>query len=319
MQRLRPLTVALSLAALSVLLAAPPRSGAAVTWTSIVAPARGALDRAIYPVDGATFVTVRFATDRVAFHLHVGSLDPPGVSTVPADAQPQISGWELHLGVVAAFNSGFQVFSHSGGVWVDGRTLVPLRPGLATIGIDRFGHLVIGVWGQNLPRPGFSAIAWRQNLTPLVLGGRITADARGPWYFWGGVVNKQPPEPRSALGVTANGDVLYTASMSGVDAAQLAQALVDAGAITGLELDINPGWPSLGLAPTPLTQRSQHFVGGLPGEQRSPNLYLTGSTRDFFVAVLRPPSPCTLATPGVPRPGAFPQPLRVSGCHFTAP
>src|SRR3546814_10600493 len=57
---------------------------------------------------------------------------------------------------------------------------------------------------------------------------------------WGSAKNQLQYTERSALGTTANGDLVYVAA-SRVDLSTLAQALVDAGAVTGMELDIHTG------------------------------------------------------------------------------
>jgi hypothetical protein len=95
-------------------------------------------------------------------------------------------------------------------------------------------------------------VAVRQNLVPLVAGGRPTALAASPdWQAWGntcGAFSCAASVPgielqwRSALGVTADGALVYAVGPA-LDPLQLAQLLVRAGAVRAMELDINPGWP----------------------------------------------------------------------------
>jgi hypothetical protein len=47
---------------------------------------------------------------------------------------------------------------------------------------------------------------------------------------------------RTGTGVTANGALVYVAGPA-LDPLQLAQLLVQAGVVRGMELDINPSWP----------------------------------------------------------------------------
>ena len=91
----------------------------------------------------------------------------------------------------------------------------------------------------------------RQNLAPLVAGGQPTAQAQSPdWQAWGntcgatactettpGVENQW----RSGVGVTAAGALVY---VNGPLLApfQLADLLVRAGVVRGMQLDINPDW-----------------------------------------------------------------------------
>lgn len=47
---------------------------------------------------------------------------------------------------------------------------------------------------------------------------------------------------RSGLGITADGALVYAAGPA-LDPLQLAELLVHAGAVRGMQLDINPNWP----------------------------------------------------------------------------
>ena len=64
----------------------------------------------------------------------------------------------------------------------------------------------------------------------------------------------------------------------------LARALARSGALTGMELDINPGWVQLDLART----AGGALAPAVPGQVRPASQYLTGWTRDF-ITVLVPP------------------------------
>jgi hypothetical protein len=65
--------------------------------------------------------------------------------------------------------------------------------------------------------------------------------------------------------------------------ADLAAALVHAGARTAMELDINPEWVQLDVTSAP--GRGLH--NALPGQVRPADQYLVGWTRDF-ITVLAP-------------------------------
>ena len=88
---------------------------------------------------------------------------------------------------------------------------------------------------------------------------------------------------RSALGEDGAGDLLYAASSSAVPV-DLADALVKVGAITAMELDINPEWVQLDLAASPGGQLN----ATVPGQARPADQYLSGWTRDFFAVLLNP-------------------------------
>lgn len=219
----------------------------------------------------------------MVFGYHVVPGDPPtNVSLGPQEGP--INRFELAAGVVGAFNAGYKMAAKAGGVSVNGVVLSPLLPHLATASIDRSGDLKItsGVGGA----PG--SVAQVQNLNALVENSKLSQSVLStPWYDWGGVVNNQPLQPRSGLGVDANGNVEYVATMSPVSALELAAALVKAGAVTAMALDMNPSWPEIGVE----TQPEHHPVGfttTLPGEWANPNRYFSSPGRSFFVVMARP-------------------------------
>jgi hypothetical protein len=75
---------------------------------------------------------------------------------------------------------------------------------------------------------------------------------------------------------------MYAASMS-TTPGDLARALADAGAVTAMELDINPEWVQFDAASSP----GGPLTAEVPGQHRPATQYLTGWTRDF-IAVLAP-------------------------------
>jgi hypothetical protein len=64
----------------------------------------------------------------------------------------------------------------------------------------------------------------------------------------------------------------------------LAQVLATSGALTAMELDINPEWVQLATARAP----GGPLTAAIPGQIRPAGQYLTGWTRDF-ITVLAPP------------------------------
>jgi hypothetical protein len=150
---------------------------------------------------------------------------------------------------VAAFNGGFLMKDAQGGYLTEGRTVYPLVSGAASIVIRSDGSVNVGAWGTDVTMTP-DVVAVRQNLVPLVAGGQPTVQAANPnWSVWGatcgvsscsgaGIENQW----RSGVGVTANGALVYVAGPS-LDPLQLAQLLVQAGVVRGMELDINPSWP----------------------------------------------------------------------------
>jgi hypothetical protein len=260
---------------------APARPGASPAVEAVPAPPappRVTMTR-MRTADGSVMTVATFAGP-VTYVLHDGSEDP-GSAAGRVQAGPAVAGAERRR-LLAAFNGGFKLSAGVGGYEQEGHVASPLRRGLASLVIDRSGQARIGVWGHGLPAPGEAVYSVRQNLPPLVLNGKPTADA-AEVGLWGATLGGGEYVARSALGQDASGDLIYAASMS-TTPADLAFVLAYAGARTAMELDINPEWVQLDVASRP----GGSLRASVPGQYRPAGQYLTGWARDF-VAVLGPP------------------------------
>jgi hypothetical protein len=238
------------------------------------APPRVSIIRVRTP-DGA-LVTVATFLGPVRYVLHDGSGDPGPVARLRAG--PAVTGTERSR-LLAAFNGGFKLAAGAGGYMQEGRVISPLRPGLASLVIDRSGQARIGVWGRGVPAPGEDVYSVRQNLPPLVLHGRPTAGA-ADWGLWGATLGGGAYVARSAVGQDAVGDLIFAASMSAVPA-DLASVLASHGARIAMELDINPAWVQLDVARRP----GGPLTAEIPGQNRPADQYLVGWSRDFFAVL----------------------------------
>lgn len=221
----------------------------------------------------------RFVAGRTRFDLHVGSEDPPtGSVALPADAQSSVSAAEAPA-LLGGFNGGFKSGTGAGGFEVDGQVLLPLVSGMASLVIDANGTGHVGVWGVSLPAAGEQVSSVRQNLPPLVSGSAPSPDINDIGA-WGATLGGGAQVARSAVGEDAQGDILYAGSMSALPI-DLANALIASGAVTAMELDINPEWVQLALAPSPGGPLSP----GVPGQNRPADQFSSGWTRDFVTVL----------------------------------
>lgn len=232
----------------------------------------------IRTADGS-LITMATFHGHVRYELHNGSQDP-GHLVGPVSAGPAITGPSRRR-LLAAFNGGFKMTSLAGGYVQEGQVAMPIRDGLASLVIDRSGQARIGVWGRDVPADGEAVYSVRQNLWPLVTGGKPTAQS-ARWWRWGGTIGHTEYVARSALGQNAAGELMYAASMS-TTPADLAVALARAGARVAMELDINPEWVQMAAASRP----GGPLKARVPGQHRPADQYLVGWTRDF-IAVLAP-------------------------------
>jgi hypothetical protein len=143
--------------------------------------------------------------------------------------------------LVAAFNSGFLMSNANGGYYTDERTILPLRTGAASFVVYKDGSFALGQWGRDVTMTS-SVASVRQNLVLLVDNGQVSPvayDANSA--AWGATLGGGLYVWRSALGITANGALLYVGG-PGLDIYNLANIMVHAGAVRAMELDINTDW-----------------------------------------------------------------------------
>ena len=211
---------------------------------------------------------------RLRFRFVPGYRYPEGSPASAADRTP--STWVPRM--VAAFNSGYMLKDHVGGYYYLGRTVVPLRAGLATFVIHKDGTLAVGVWGRDLGMTPDTLVV-RQNLPPLVLDGVSRASVHdGPRTL--GISNGNLPRAnRSALGRLADGSFVFVYAHD-VTAATLGQTLVSVGVREAMMLDMNISWPT--------GYVYSHVGGQVVGARinhwtvRPPSTYLTRFKKDFI-------------------------------------
>ena len=142
--------------------------------------------------------------------------------------------------MVAAFNGGFKLTYSDVGFASGGRVAVALKPGLASIVTYTDGTSSIGAWHNGVPAGRKTVFSVLQNQHLLVDRGVVAANvATCVIQCWGVTIQNLTLVPRSGLGITAAGQLLWAAGEQ-LTPAELAAALVSAGAVRAIELDINP-------------------------------------------------------------------------------
>jgi hypothetical protein len=243
-------------------------AGGHAIYTAQLRPSSGSPEAGIAWID-------RAAT-RLA--LYAGTGEPygswPQQGYVGAAQQPNL---------LAAFNSGFKIYSYRTGWYDQNRAAMPLQPGAASLVIFTNGTATVGAWGHDVTlTPAVEAV--RQNLTLLVDNSAPapSATVTGAWgATLGGVTNTW----RSGVGVTRSGDLVYVGGPL-LDASQLAHLLIAAGSVRAMELDINPEWVSFATYTHsgPSITAEANLVAGM---YFSPGHYLNVASRDFFAVFSR--------------------------------
>src|ERR1019366_8622209 len=181
----------------------------------------------IRPFDNPTTVAgvAWIDSNLLSARLYSGSLSPGGLFwkyTAPISRSASQT-------LVAAFNGGFLLKDSRGGYLSEGHLVAPLVNGAASLVIYKNGSMTVGQWGRDVSMNS-SVVAVRQDLTLLVDHGVPVAGLQtNDISKWGVALNAVVDTPRSALGVTASGALVYVeGEMNIVD---LARILVRAGAV----------------------------------------------------------------------------------------
>ena len=179
---------------------------------------------------------------QVELHMMAGSVEPKGAS---GEAGPGMIPRrpELMKRLVAAVNGGFQALHGEWGMMGDGVIYLPPKPYAATVAEMRDGFTGFGTW-PNDPVVPPTIRSYRQNLTPLVMDGKINPYKRG---WWGGTPEgweDRVHSTRTGICMTNENFIAYFYGNE-IDMMPLAQAMVQARCKYGLHLDMNPGHTGL--------------------------------------------------------------------------
>jgi hypothetical protein len=207
------------------------------------------------------------------------------LAVVPGTGDPLGSPWGGQVTpaqqpfLVSSFNGGFKWGDFNGGVIAFGASYRSPVPGQASLIAYDDGTYTVGSWGRDND-PNKQVVALRQNLGMLVDGGAPTAAASNVGA-WGASV-AGAATARGGVGVDANGALLWAGGR--VSPLDLANALVAAGAVRGMEMDINPDWVnfnSYDVGPDNVAHGNGLY--GATGADR----YLHPDGRDFVAVFIR--------------------------------
>ncbi len=181
--------------------------------------------------------------------------------------------------MIAAFNGAYKLSDKAGGYYYRGKRVAPLRNGLASMVFYKDGSLQVGVWGVDVQMTP-NVLAVRQNLKPIVRNGVSQTRASDRALTWGRTITKDPYTNRSALGVLADGTLVFLFAHAATPS-MLAADLVAVGAQVAIALDMNGLWPTGYL----YRHHGATIIGSKinPNIVRSPKIYYDTLNKDFVV------------------------------------
>lgn len=234
---------------------------------------------AVWAEQAGAVTLLRFDQGLVHLALHAGSEEPAGSGWPGGNS---ISRGEAHT-VIAGFNGGFKLYLPQVGFVLRGRVGVPLHRGLASVVTYADGRTDIGAWGSEVPRRHAPLASVLQNLQPLIDNGRLAATLQScVQECWGATLGGGVYVARSALGITADGQLLWAGGES-LSPTEIADALLHAGARRAIQLDINPEW----VAGYLYAHRHGRLlaVQATPSQPGIPGQLLVPYNRDFFTVL----------------------------------
>jgi hypothetical protein len=251
--------------------AAAPGPGGSVGW----APAgRQVLGRPVLYTGSANGAFVAWMDPELTRPMVVpGTGDPlgsPWGGQVAPDQRPFL---------VSSFNGGFKWGDLDGSIIAFGASYRSPVAGEASFIVYADGTYTVGAWGRDND-PAKQVVGLRQNLGLLVDGGAPTPAASNSGA-WGASV-AGVATARGGVGVDANGGLVWAGGrLSPLD---LANALIAAGAVRAMEMDINPDWVnfnSYDVGPDNVAHGNGLY--GATGTDR----YLSPDGRDFIAMFVR--------------------------------
>ncbi len=181
---------------------------------------------------------MRFDQRLVHLNLHAGSSDGGVGGWTYGD---EITPREIHL-LIAGVNGGFKLTYKDVGFSSGHHVAVALKPGLASIVTYTDGSTDIGAWQAGVPSANKTVFSVLQNQRLLVdRGVPASSVSNCVIVCWGETIGNQTSVARSAIGITASGQLVWAAGEQLLPA-DLASGLIGAGVVRAIELDINPDW-----------------------------------------------------------------------------
>jgi len=225
-----------------------------------------------------------FDHTRTASAYYPGTYEPPAAKL----RGPRMIPYPQRYRLLATFNGGFIYTDGLNGDAVNGVTNEPMKNGNATVVAYKNGAVNIVSWkgGPNVGRN----VAWARQSLPLIVEHGKRNPALDLSTDWGYTLGNAVRVWRTGLGIDKHGNLIYVAA-SDQTVITLADILIRAGAVRGMELDINPEWYTL------ITYRHSHgLVPNVvaPNYQQPATRYLSPDDRDFFAVYRRLPGAVTV-------------------------
>jgi hypothetical protein len=220
---------------------------------------------------------------------------------VPGTKVPEVSGLKNRTGqvpsnlksyYVAGLNGGFLMRDSQGGYQLGSKVYQKLVSGKASLVTYQDGSLDVIQWGRDVVRPDVQSV--RQNMELIVDGGvnQVDREDQSKWgWVWQGVGSGKNRVWRSAMGIRADGTVIYVMGEA-MSAKSLGDVLVRAGVRRAILLDMNEAYAN-GFLYGPYKNGKKLD----PASPRSPERFWLTSERDFIAVFAKSPTEAEVIAP----------------------
>jgi hypothetical protein len=179
-----------------------------------------------------------------------------------------------------------------GGYQLGSKVYQKLVSGKASLVTYQDGALDVIQWGRDVVRPDIQSV--RQNMELIVDGGvnQVEREDQSKWgWVWQGVGSGKNRVWRSAMGIRADGTVIYVMGEA-MSAKSLGDVLVRAGVRRAILLDMNEAYAN-GFLYGPYKNGKKLD----PASPRSPERFWLTSERDFIAVFAKSPPEAEVIVP----------------------
>ncbi len=184
--------------------------------------------------------------------------------------------------LLAAFNGGFMAEHGHYGVYFDGISFIDPKDDACTLASYRDGSFQVGTWNKMSDR--LSEMRWyRQAPNCMYEEGKMHPNLKvHRSRKWGATLDGNTVIRRSAVGISADGQILYVGISNHTTAKVMASGMHHAGAVHVAQMDVNWSYPKF-VTYEPGKDDLLYPVALAEGFEFSDKLYLRErSMRDFF-------------------------------------
>lgn len=201
--------------------------------------------------------------------------------------------------VLAAFNGGFMTQHGNYGMKLGDLLIVGPQPTVCTVARYKDGTMRVASWPL-LKDDEAQMLWWRQTPNCMYENGQLNSFLKeGRVKKWGATLDGETVIRRSAIGISADNQVLFVGITNHTTAPAIALGMQHAGAVTVAQLDINYSYPKFVTFEKNPESGQRNAIALASGFEFSENEFIRkGALRDFFYVM--PKAPAESANTGNP-------------------